>query len=175
MASWTEIPNSSLESGAPIRAVDGVAFRDNPVAIAEGATGAPRILYQAIDYGATIPKPLLGSSYQVISGSFAPPDNTPLTLYVSTNIFGDGSLSVYLNTPYDPSGSLSVYVYVNGVLAYSKSFTTSTNSGYVTLSWATTLANIEIKAVGNSSSNNTVNWKLTSGNPAVNNRLFSTN
>ena len=43
MASWTEIPNSSLESGAPIRAVDGVALRDNPIAIAEGATGAPKI------------------------------------------------------------------------------------------------------------------------------------
>ena len=51
MASWTEIPNSSLESGAPIRAVDGVAFRDNPVAIAEGATGAPRIVNDAITNG----------------------------------------------------------------------------------------------------------------------------
>ena len=54
MASWTEIPNSSLESGAPIRAVDGVAFRDNPVAIAEGATGAPRINPStAINWGVT--------------------------------------------------------------------------------------------------------------------------
>ena len=43
MTAWTNIPNSSLESGAPIRAVDGVAFRDNPIAIAEGALGAPRV------------------------------------------------------------------------------------------------------------------------------------
>ena len=51
MASWTEIPNSSLESGAPVRSVDGVALRDNPVAIAEGATGAPRIVNAAITDG----------------------------------------------------------------------------------------------------------------------------
>ena len=43
MASWTDIPNSSLETGAPARSVDALAFRDNPIAIAEGATGAPRI------------------------------------------------------------------------------------------------------------------------------------
>lgn len=49
MASWTEIPNSSLETGAPARSVDALAFRDNPIAIAEGATGAPRILNAAFN------------------------------------------------------------------------------------------------------------------------------
>ena len=49
MASWTDIPNSSLETGAPARSVDALAFRDNPIAIAEGATGAPRILNAAIN------------------------------------------------------------------------------------------------------------------------------
>ena len=43
MASWTDIPNSSLETGKPARSVDALAFRDNPIAIAEGATGAPKI------------------------------------------------------------------------------------------------------------------------------------
>ena len=49
MASWTDIPNSSLETGAPARSVDALAFRDNPIAIAEGATGAPRIQTAAIN------------------------------------------------------------------------------------------------------------------------------
>ena len=53
MAVWTEIPNSSLESGAPVRSVDGVALRDNPVAIAEGATGAPKITDDALSTTAT--------------------------------------------------------------------------------------------------------------------------
>lgn len=43
MANWTDIPDSVLEPAKPIRAVDGIAFRDNPIAIAEGAPGAPRI------------------------------------------------------------------------------------------------------------------------------------
>lgn len=43
MTDWTSIPNTVLETGKPIRAVDGRALRDNPIAIAEGAPGAPKI------------------------------------------------------------------------------------------------------------------------------------
>lgn len=49
MTDWTTIPNSSLETGKPIRAVDGRALRDNPIAISEGATGAPKIQPEALD------------------------------------------------------------------------------------------------------------------------------
>ena len=42
MATWTTIPDSSLEPGKPIRSIDALALRDNPVAISEGATNAPR-------------------------------------------------------------------------------------------------------------------------------------
>jgi len=42
MADWTTIPDSSIEPGKPIRSIDGLALRDNPIAIAEGAAGAPR-------------------------------------------------------------------------------------------------------------------------------------
>jgi hypothetical protein len=44
MATWTTLPDASLEPGKPIRSIDGLALRDNPVAITEGAAGAPRIL-----------------------------------------------------------------------------------------------------------------------------------
>ena len=47
MADWTTIPDSSIEPGKPIRSIDGLALRDNPVAIAEGAAGAPKIQNQA--------------------------------------------------------------------------------------------------------------------------------
>ena len=43
MATWTTIPDSSIEPGKPIRSIDTLALRDNPVAIAEGAAGAPKI------------------------------------------------------------------------------------------------------------------------------------
>lgn len=48
MATWTPIPNSSLEPGAPARSFDALALRDNPIALAEGASGAPRIVNNAV-------------------------------------------------------------------------------------------------------------------------------
>lgn len=49
MATWTDIPNSSLESGAPARAIDATALRDNPIAITEGTVGAPKIQTAALN------------------------------------------------------------------------------------------------------------------------------
>jgi len=49
--SWTNIPNGNLAVGAPIRSVDQLALRDNPIAIAEGDTGAPRIRAEALNGG----------------------------------------------------------------------------------------------------------------------------
>lgn len=43
MATWTNIPDSVLEPGKPARSVDALALRDNPIAIAQGAAGAPRV------------------------------------------------------------------------------------------------------------------------------------
>ena len=49
MATWTTITDAALEPGKPIRSVDGLALRDNAIAIAEGAAGAPRIENAALD------------------------------------------------------------------------------------------------------------------------------
>lgn len=43
MATWTAIGDTFLEPGKPVRSVDGLALRDNPIAIAEGAAGAPKV------------------------------------------------------------------------------------------------------------------------------------
>jgi hypothetical protein len=48
MTTFTTIPNSSLEPGKPIRSIDGLALRDNPLAIIEGDATAPRIVGKAI-------------------------------------------------------------------------------------------------------------------------------
>jgi hypothetical protein len=53
MATWTTIPDSSLEPGKPIRAIDGLALRDNAIAIAEGQPGAPKIVDAALSTTAT--------------------------------------------------------------------------------------------------------------------------
>ena len=48
MADWFSIPNTSVDPDAPVTSNLMYALRDNPIAIAEGATGAPRVTQSAI-------------------------------------------------------------------------------------------------------------------------------
>ena len=48
MADWTDITDARLEPGKPARSIEALALRDNPIAIAEGATGAPRVQNAAL-------------------------------------------------------------------------------------------------------------------------------
>ena len=52
MADWTTIPDTTFEPGAPAKGRDMRFLRDNPIAIAEGASGAPRIQAGGIGTGA---------------------------------------------------------------------------------------------------------------------------
>lgn len=61
-ASWTNIQDNFLEPGKPVRSVDGLALRDNPIAIAQGASGAPRVQNAAINNGAVTNAKLGGSA-----------------------------------------------------------------------------------------------------------------
>ena len=49
MAEFTAIPDANLEPDKPARGIDGLALRDNPIAIAEGAADAPRIQTAALE------------------------------------------------------------------------------------------------------------------------------
>lgn len=51
MADWVSIADASLDPDAPITSGLGYAWRDNPIAIAEGASGAPRIRPSALREG----------------------------------------------------------------------------------------------------------------------------
>lgn len=51
MADWTSIPDTTFEPGAPAKGRDMRFLRDNPIAIAEGASGAPRIVNAALASG----------------------------------------------------------------------------------------------------------------------------
>lgn len=48
MTTWTDIPDDLLEPNSPARSIDAIALRDNPIAIAEGVAGAPRIQQAAM-------------------------------------------------------------------------------------------------------------------------------
>lgn len=49
MADWTDIQNSEIDGDSPITESLMASLRDNPVAIAENAIGAPEIVTGAID------------------------------------------------------------------------------------------------------------------------------
>lgn len=49
MTDWTELTDAGLLPGQPATSAQGLALRDNPVAIAEGAEDAPKVQGQALD------------------------------------------------------------------------------------------------------------------------------
>lgn len=85
MATWTTIPDSSLEPGKPIRSIDALALRDNPIAIAEAASGAPGIVLAAIDDA-------LASQQHLGLGTITVAWNTTTTNVASNVTISGGSL-----------------------------------------------------------------------------------
>lgn len=81
MADWTSIPDSSIEPGKPIRSIDGLALRDNPIAISEGASGAPRIVGKAAKRFADYPvlSVTAADTYSAANGSSPEPLATTTT------------------------------------------------------------------------------------------------
>lgn len=71
MATWTTLPDSALEPGKPIRSIDALALRDNPVAIIEGESGAPKIWGNAAKRLNTFPVLTVSASnaYRAENGS----------------------------------------------------------------------------------------------------------
>ena len=49
MADFTPIPDTALDPDAPLTSELAYAWRDNPIAIAEGAVGAPKVMGKALD------------------------------------------------------------------------------------------------------------------------------
>lgn len=49
MADWKTIPDTDVDPDAPVTSELMYALRDNPVAIAEGAVGAPRVMGVSLD------------------------------------------------------------------------------------------------------------------------------
>jgi len=82
MAIWTNVQDSNLEPGDPIRSVDIIAIKDNTTALAEGASGAPEIYQKATLFSAraqvftsngtfTIPTGVIRLKVTVIGGGGA--------------------------------------------------------------------------------------------------------
>lgn len=88
MTTFTNISDEVLEPGKPIRSVDALALRDNPVAIAAGAANAPRVQTAAIADNAVSPAKILSptAGNNIIYTIRVPETTTNNSSY--TNILG---------------------------------------------------------------------------------------
>jgi hypothetical protein len=132
MATWTTLPDASLEPGKPIRSIDGLALRDNPVAITEGATGAPRIVGLAAKRFADFAVLTVSAAdtYSAATGSNPEPLATTTTSFTEVVAYRytinkyTGSLRFRTNQrggtlvgPYGPNNSTSTLrIFKNGTL-----------------------------------------------------------
>jgi hypothetical protein len=135
MTTFTTIPNSSLEPGKPIRSIDGLALRDNPLAIIEGDATAPRIIGKAIKRIQDMPVLTVSAAdtYDISNGS------TPLSLLTTTTgttyvvafrytiTTYTGSIRLKASHGTDGTGGLTAYLalYKNNVLI--QQYTTSSD------------------------------------------------
>lgn len=121
MTTYTAIPDANLEPGKPARSVDAILLRDNPIAITEGAAGAPRVQAAALsdfETGST----LIYESDDVISTLAS---NTKI---IEAQVQRTGTISVTMK--YRRTGGTSLInsfrIYKNGVAQGATQSTTST-------------------------------------------------
>ena len=131
MADWTTIPDSSIEPGKPIRSIDGLALRDNPIAIAEGATGAPRIFGEGIAQYNELPVLTVTAA-----NTFQADDGNKLTLgTLSTNSTSDVVAATYVIGGYTGSIRFNASHYTNSSPYYSN--LSIYKNGSLVASWST--------------------------------------
>ena len=79
MADYVEILDTQIEPDAPLTAVLAGQWRDNCIAIAEGAAGAPRVQRAAIQNSA-INRVKLDTATSSVSGSIDPSQSVNITM-----------------------------------------------------------------------------------------------
>jgi hypothetical protein len=162
---WTNIPDTNIEPGKPVRSIDMIAMRDNIPALANGDAGAPRITSKAIvralelSAGNNI-QSSLDVEQSITDTSWQPVYSTSF----STVFFG--SIRFYVEHKTSGGSASSVRFLKNGaVLA---TFTTSGTS-YIARTFDTTLASGDVLTIQASASQSTYvrNCRLLVERPAI--------
>jgi hypothetical protein len=97
MTTYTAIADSEIDVDSPITESLLTRFRNNPIAITEGASGAPKIKQAAIDAAAVGQSQLkTASGTASVSGTVSGGGNSPINLYLdfSINTSGYGTAAV---------------------------------------------------------------------------------
>jgi hypothetical protein len=121
MATWTNVANTSLEPGSPARSVDAFALRDNPIAIAEGAAGAPRIagqqgpavqtagLFDGAVTNNKLQTPIAGTNHLIMRLQEAPVGNTN-TSYFPTGHNNRSNTGAHLGVTCLVAGTITAFL-----------------------------------------------------------------
>lgn len=151
MADWKTIPDTDVDPDAPVTSELMYALRDNPVAIAEGATGAPRITQSSFV------APTVGSAYKLGEGS-----GTRTVTTVNFTIMGAVFMAGSVSVSYTKSGSAGTVSLMRGSTELSSRTTNGTTDIDVNLASGDSLS---IRITGNSGASATA--IVTSGTDAV--------
>lgn len=124
MTDWTTISDSQIDPNAPVTSELMAALRDNPSAIAEGATGATRIAVDAFS-GSVAGDTLLFSAY---GPDVEVTSTTDLTIFEGARFKAVTSGTIRVSFEYKRSGdtlNVTAGVYKNGsvVLTQTKNST----------------------------------------------------
>lgn len=102
MTAYTVIPDSNIDPEKPIRSIDGKNLRDNPIAITEGASGAPRIRTAALK------APEAGTAYLICNVQDAT-YSTTLDTYPAAGTYRGADLEQHLGVVALVAGTITMY------------------------------------------------------------------
>jgi hypothetical protein len=126
MAAWTTISNALVAVGAKPFATTIQALRDNPIAIAEGASGAPRVQAGGIASGAVtrvkLESPTLGDSIRVRADTETSTTSTSYVDIAEFAIIRGGDLRMtFDHRVSSSSGSMDTRILINGTVVATRS------------------------------------------------------
>jgi hypothetical protein len=127
MADWTTISNSEVDGDSPITESLMTALRDNPQAIAEGATGAPRIENLAMEENVVT----AGNVYIARNDAEESHSGTTLTTLKEFYTTQSGTCRILFELKYGTAGTSYARIYINNVsMGTLRSSTSSTYATY---------------------------------------------
>lgn len=164
MTTWTTIPDSELAVDAPARSINALQLRDNPIAMSEGASGAPRSHIKSMSNGEVVAGSAVawelddvGSTTQ--SAYSATDIHDGVGVSVGVRVFCEGTITAKVSH-FTASASHSSFVRVikNGVLVQEWS-TTSTSPVARSVNVSVVFGDIVSFQQRSSSSGQSVSWQ----------------
>lgn len=141
MTTYSVIPDTNLDPGKPVRSVDGKTLRDNPIAITEGASGAPRIRTAALQ------APEAGTAYLINRVQDATVQTTSDT-YADANLHKSADYTKHVGVVALVSGVVTAYgEHAAEVATLGTSFLRVIKNGALIQEWSTTSFSLQARQV----------------------------